>query len=147
MKKFFLTASVLLVIATTFAFTEPEPKINEEVLQSFKREFAGSQLLGWSQQGEFFKATFILAGFRTIAYFSPDGRLEGSARGLLYNQLPLTVITTIDKRFESACVLDVCEITNPTGTTYRLTLESKNKKYRVKVDPEGNFTDIEKLKK
>jgi hypothetical protein len=147
MKKIILFLSMSLALATTSVFANPDPVVSEEVLKSFNKEFAGSQVLDWSQQGEYMKATFILAGFRTVAYFSADGRLEGSIRNLFYNQLPLNVITAVDKRFESPDVIDVSEISNPTGTTYRLTLESKSKKYRVKTDSEGNITDIERLKK
>ena len=104
-------------------------------------------MLAWTQQGEFFKATFIMAGCRTEAYFTEDGELQGSIRGLFYNQLPLVVITSVDKRFESPEVIDVCEITNAGGTIYRITLDANEKRYRVRTDSDGNITDIEKLKK
>jgi hypothetical protein len=81
------------------------------------------------------------------AYFREDGTLEGSIRSLFYNELPLLVTTAIDKKYNGADILDVNEINNSNGTTYRITLESKKKKIRVKLDASGNFTDVERLKK
>lgn len=146
MKKYYLVMTLTASLFLT-AFASPLPIVNKEVEASFKKEFAGSQLLGWSQQGEYLKATFILAGCRTEAYFTEDGQLQGSIRGLFYNQLPLAVITSVDKRFDSPDAIDVCEITNESGTTYRITLDAKDKRYRVRTDAEGNINDIEKLKK
>ena len=147
MKKNYLVLTFTAMLFVTSAFADPDPDVTKEVEASFKREFAGSQLLAWTQQGEFYKATFIMAGCRTEAYFTEDGELHGSIRGLFYNQLPLAVITRVDKRFESVEVIDVCEINNGSGTNYRITLDSNEKRYRVKVDSDGNITDIEKLKK
>jgi hypothetical protein len=59
----------------------------------------------------------------------------------------LVVITAVDKRFKSAEVIDVCEITNGAGTIYRITLDAGEQRYRVRTDSDGNLTDIEKLKK
>lgn len=147
MKKNYLVLSVTAMLFFATAFAKPDPGVTKEVEESFKKEFAGSQLLGWSQQGEFFKATFILAGCRTEAYFTGNGELQGSIRGLFYNQLPLVVITSVDKRFDSPDVIDVCEINNAGGTIYRITLDADNKRFRVRTDSDGNITDIEKLKK
>jgi hypothetical protein len=146
MKKIFLSMSMALAVAVT-GFAAVEPEVNEKVKESFKREFSGAQLLGWSEQGEFYKATFIVAGSRAEAYFTADGELAGTIRSVFYNQLPLAVITAVEKRFSQIAVLDLYEITNVNGTAYRLTLESDNKKYRVRTDAAGNIADVEKLKK
>lgn len=147
MKKIILSVFTVVTLAATTAFAFNPPGINKAVEESFRKEFAGSQLLSWSEQGEYLKATFILAGYRTEAYFTEDGTLHGSIRGLFYNQLPLVVITTIEKRFDAPEVIDVSEITNAGGTIYRLTLDADGKRYRVRTDSNGNLSDVEKLKK
>lgn len=147
MKKLFLSLFSMFTIATAIAFTNTDPGINEQVQESFKKEFAGAELVKWTNTGDYVKATFILRGYRTEAYFTQKGQLEGSVRSLFYNQLPLAVMTSLDKRFGNADVFDVNEITNSSGTTYRITLESKGRKYLAKVNTAGNLTDIQKLKK
>lgn len=146
-KKISLALSFMLFVAVSNVSATTDPTVNEKVDAAFKKEFSGAKLIRWTNLGEFLKATFILGNHRTEAYFSPDGQLEGSMRTLFYSQLPLVVMTSVDKKFVNADIWDVTEINNANGTTYRITLEQKNRKYRVRVDANGNFKDIEKLKK
>ena len=143
MKRIFLSLSFLLTVAVTTTLANP---VSEKVLQSFKKEFAGAQAVQWNDLGEYFKASFVLGERRVEAYFNTDGELQGCVRNLFYNQLPLAVMTSVDKRFAEADILDVNEITNSSGTSYQVTLEFRNKKYRIKADPGGNLAEIEKVK-
>jgi hypothetical protein len=145
MKKLFLSMSILLTVAVSTAFANAN--VNEQVQASFKKEFPGANLIEWNNPGEYYKATFMLWGHRTEAYFTEDGQLQGSMRSLFYNQLPLVVMTAVDKRFEGAEILDVNEINNSNGTTYSLLLEINNRKYSVKADTMGGITEVKKLKK
>ena len=145
MKKMFVTLATMMIAALSFANPDPEP--GEQVLNGFKKEFSTAENVTWTKQDEFDKATFTLAGRRVVAFFSNDGQFEGCARDLLFDQLPLAVMTAVDKRYGNAAVIDVREMTNSEGTTYRLTVEAKNRKIRVKVFPDGNITVLEKLPK
>lgn len=147
MKKLFLSLSLLLTIAVSTVLANDNVSVNEQVQAAFKKEFPGANLIEWNNPGEYYKATFMLWGHRTEAYFTEDGQLQGSVRSLFYNQLPLIVMTAVDKRFAGAEVLDVSEINNSTGTSYSLLLETGNKKYRVKADASGGITEVKKLKK
>lgn len=147
MKKLFLSLSLMLTVAASIALANDKANVNKEVEAAFKKEFPAANLIEWNNSGELFKATFILWGHRTVAYFTEGGQLQGSTRSLFYNQLPLVVMTSIDKRFAGAEVLDVNEINNSEGTTYTLLLETNNKKYRVKTDSSGDISEIKRLKK
>ena len=144
MKKIILFVSMLLTagLSTVFAASEPQP--DQQVLELFKKEFTGAQNVSWEKQDGFDKAVFTLAGTRAVAYFNTAGELEGSIRDIFFNQLPLAVMTSVDKRFDKAEYYDVREVTNASGTSYRLKLEANNKKYKIKVDAAGNIDEIEK---
>jgi hypothetical protein len=146
MKKLFLSLSLMLTVAGT-VLAHDKTNVNEQVEAAFKKEFPGASLIEWNKPGEFYKATFMLWDHRTEAYFTEDGQLQGSMRSLFYNQLPLAVMTAIDKRFEGADILDVNEINSTGGTTYSLLLEVNNKKYRVKADASAGITEVKKVKK
>jgi hypothetical protein len=146
MKKLFLSLSLILTVAGT-VLANDKTNVNELVEAAFKKEFPGANLIEWNKPGVFYKATFMLWDHRTEAYFTEDGQLQGSMRSLFYNQLPLAVMTSIDKRFEGADILDVNEINSTEGTTYSLLLEMNNKKYRVKADASAGITEVKKLKK
>ncbi len=145
-KKLFLAASFMLVLGSS-VWASAELEISQAVKESFKKEFMGAELLEWKEEAGLLKATFILGDHRIQAYFRQDGGLEGSIRTLFYNQLPLTVMTSVDKRFTNAEIWDVNEINNSLGTVYRITMEVKHKKYRLRLDTSGNITDIERIKK
>ena len=146
MKKTIVTMSLMLTVAVTSVFANPEPITGEEAQETFKKEFAGAQSVVWKTAGEYTKASFIFHGFVTEAYFNEAGELEGTIRSLRYDQLPLSVMTSVNKRFANADVLDVYEISNSNGTTYQLTLKSEGKKYRIKADTAGNISEKEKMK-
>jgi len=134
---------MMTVTAATFAnVVDPDP----EVIEAFKKEFPGAQLVNWTEQGGFQKATFILAGHRSIAYFDQASELVGCIRDLFFDQLPIVVMKAIDKKYPSASFAEVREIHNADGTSYLLTVEFHKKKYKVRLTSEGFFTSIEKIK-
>lgn len=144
MKQKFLTLAVFLGITCVTAFANVT--VNEKVLESFKKTFVNAQSVSWSETEGYYKASFILGDHRAEAYFNEEGILEGCIRGLFYVQLPLIVMTNVDKRFPDAAIIDVREIINAEGTTYRITLESKGKKLRVKANGSGSILETERLK-
>ncbi|HEV7780777.1 MAG TPA: hypothetical protein VGO58_05905 [Chitinophagaceae bacterium] len=147
MKKIILSLSLLMTAGLSTIYANDDPTPDKEVLNLFKKEFSSAESVSWSRQGDYDKATFVLAGRRAIAYFNANGELEGSVRDIFFDQLPLTVMTAVDKRFADAEIIDVREINNAEGTHYRIRLTAKSKKYSVKVDPSGSIGDIEKLVK
>ena len=141
----FVSVSAMLIAMMSFAVgVSPEP--TAAVLDEFKKEFAAAENVSWDKQEEFDKATFTLAGRRVVAYFNESGKLEGSIRDLLFDQLPLAVMTAVDKKYGSTGILDVREVSNPEGTSYRLTVETKSRKIRIKVSPDGSIAVLERLK-
>jgi hypothetical protein len=145
MKKIIVSLSILLTAATAFAntVTLPTPGV-EEV---FKKEFAGAENVTWSQQDNYQRATFILGCYRVVAFFNEENEFAGCIRNILYDQLPLIVTKSVDKKFTGADLLEISEITNSEGTSYLLRVELNNKKLKVKITSDGNITEIEKLKK
>ena len=146
MKKIFLSLSLLLTVAASTALAH-ETKTGPGVEEVFQQEFTGAESVSWSLQEDYQVATFVLGGHRVIAYFTETNELAGCIRDILYDQLPLTVLKAIDKRYPAADVQEVREITNSDGTSYLLTADVNNKKFKVKVTSSGNITDIEKLRK
>lgn len=138
-----LAVSFTIAIPAAFAANGQDP--GQQVLESFKKEFVNAEQVTWEKQEEFEKATFMLAGSRAIAFFNSRGELAGSIRDIFYNQLPMSVMTAIDKKFPEAVIYDVREISNDEGTSYRITLEEKSKKKLVRVDGTGKVNEVEKL--
>ena len=147
MKKIFVSLSLLLAAGVPAVFANAGPEPGKQVLELFKKEFSTAESVTWTKQEEYDKATFILGGRRAVAYFNEDGELEGCIRDIFFDQLPLAVMTAVDKKYSDAEIIDVREVSNVEGTTYRIRLNSNKKKFSIKVDAAGNISDIQKIVK
>jgi len=143
MKKIILSFALILAVgASSFASgIERNP-----VEQNFAKQFAGAEFVKWSSVEDLQKATFILAGIRTEAYYNQDGELLGSLRNLFYTQLPLSVMQTLNSKFEGAVVIEIMEISNLEGTSYKIVLEQKDKKYSTRITNTGEVVSKTKIK-
>jgi len=147
MKKIFLVLSLSLAVVLT-ASARPATKNDPDVERVFNQLFAGASNVAWSKiEGGFQKASFIWGDHQTIAFFDSDAKVVGSIRGLFFNQLPLSVIMSVNGSFKDHIVLEVREITNEEGVNYTLLIEYKNKKYKIRMDSLGDLLEKQKVKK
>jgi hypothetical protein len=147
MKKIFVSLALIVTVGLTTVFATDEPDVSNRVKQSLKKEFVGAMSITWSQVGDYQRALFVLDAHRVEAYFNADGEMLGFARGVLFNELPMVVSKSLDKRFPGADFIDAREVSNADGVSYWLTVETAGKSYRVKVDPAGSILNIAKDKK
>jgi hypothetical protein len=145
MKRIFVSLSFMLAVGST-AFADNKADINSKIKQSFKNEFTGAQFVAWDELGNYQIARFIFHDHAAIAYFNEDGELLGSARTILFNQLPMAVIKSVEKNFDGADFIEVSEISNIEGTSYVIKVETKDKLYHVKVNPDGNILNSFRIK-
>ncbi len=146
MKKIILSLCILAT-STVAVFAADQPVTNPRAHETFKKEFAGAQSVAWTLEGEYTKAFFVFGGNSAIAWFGSNGELIGSIRDLSFNQLPLVVMTSLEKRFPQAATLDVREISNDEGTRYKLTVEHNAKKYKVALYPDGTIESVQRQRK
>ena len=146
MKNLIVSLALAIAAGTTPAMaqvTGTDPRAE----RVFARNFAGAQNIKWTRLDDgYLRATFVLNGIGAESFFDSDAELVGTVRNLFYNQLPLTVLQTISNRFDEAAVIEVKEITNSDGTSYKVVFEQKNKKYKVRLSSTGEFLDIQKEK-
>lgn len=141
MKKILFSAMLLTALGITSAFASAPVPEETAAMKNFKKEFAGAESVQWNKIGEYAKASFLLGGHRAEAYFDADGILAGSVRDLFYDQLPLAVMKTVDSRFSNAGIVDVREISNTEGTSYKVELESGSKRYSLKLSASGDLLE------
>ncbi|MBP7555882.1 MAG: hypothetical protein KA821_06445 [Chitinophagaceae bacterium] len=146
MKKILILLPLMLA-ATIVGFAAGPVPASDPAVQSFSRQFAGAQNVSWSNgEDGLQRVTFVWAGHRAQAYFSAAGEFLGAMRGLFYQQLPLSVIRAVDKRYNNPIVLEARELSNQEGTTYSLLIEYRSKRMRVKLNGDGGFESAERVK-
>jgi hypothetical protein len=147
MKNLITALSVVLITGLTPALAN-ETNTNPRTEAIFSKQFTGAENVKWtSLQDGLEKVTFTLAGTRVDAYFDNEGELLGTVRNLFFNQLPLTVMQTINNKFTSAVVIESIEISNEEGINYMVVLEQKDKKYSIRLNSRGDIIETLKEKK
>ena len=147
MKKIIVGLTLLLGLASFTAFARGEEKVSKETLLNFKREFKTAENVSWAMADEIATASFSLNGFRVQAYFDGEGQLLGTARAILFEQLPITVISAINNRFDTAPVYEIVEYTRGAETFYCMTVETVKNKLKVRATSSGNISVDKKIKK
>lgn len=144
MKRIFVSLSLTLIVGITMVFAKGKTDVKDEIKESFKKEFSGAELVKWDKVEDYQRAVFVFHGHRSIAYFSDEGEFLGSARDILFEELPLAVIKSLDKHYDGADFMEIHEIFNIEGTSYWLTAERQNKRYRIKVNTHGEILRVNK---
>jgi len=145
MKKFIIAFGAALTLISTTAFAGGKEKVNP-ALSTFQNEFKGATDVKWQQGKNVITAGFNFNGLRTEAYFTYDGELLGTARNVLFNQLPLAVIKQIDTRFGTAPVYDIIEFSAGSETFYQIIVELPKKKLEVRATSGGDISVLRKIK-
>ncbi|GAB2808847.1 hypothetical protein GCM10027043_05040 [Ferruginibacter profundus] len=130
----------MMAVGVTTALADDEIVVNRKVKESFQKEFTGVNAVRWSDLGDYQVAIFAFDGHMVEAYFNSEtGELEGCARYLIFDELPLAVMKTFSKNFSRADFISALEISNAEGNFYRLILETQNKRYSIKISAGGNI--------
>ena len=143
MKKIILSiAAVVIAASSVFAGFKPvEPSYE----QSLQHSFRGAKAVKWSDDQGFTRATFEYGGSRTIAWFNSNGELLGYARNLSQQQLPLAVLSTLNKKYANADILESYEVSNELGCAYKISVNVKGKAYKLSFLSDGSLESVDKL--
>ena len=105
MKNSLLLLPLLLVAISITTFARLNNKVDPRAEQAFKKEFVGASNVTWTTTGNFLKASFVWADHQAVAYYNNDAEFVACVRGLFFNQLPLTVIRSMERHFKNAFIL------------------------------------------
>lgn len=148
MKSFILAITMLLTLGLSTSFAkQPEPDVSPAVLAAFQKEFSFVKSASWTVGKDFTKAIFLHANSRIEAYFDNNGDFLGTSRNLLFDQLPLTVISSLQNKYGNTGAYEIVEHNGGGETNYFLTVETAKHKLKLKVDASGEITVLKKIKK
>jgi hypothetical protein len=143
MKKLIIAAAMFVSLS---AFAGKE-KVNEKVLNAFNTEFAGAQEVEWTIRPDYFKASFGMNGQRVFAFYNTDGELMGLTRNIPSSQLPVKLLTSLRKNYNSYWISDLFEVSNNEGTSYYVTLENGDNKVVLKSLGGNDWSNYKKDRK
>ena len=146
MKKIIVTLFAFLTIGIAATVANEEPAVDPKILSAFQKEFSFAQNVKWQMKGEFAQVNLSVNDQSFIAWYNSNAELVGTARNILYMQLPLSVIRTLEKDFADASLSGFAEITRDDETFYQLQAERKSKKFLLQISPGGSVMMVKKVK-
>ena len=146
MKKTFVTLFLLLTIGITASLANIPPIIDPKILSAFQKEFSFAKNVKWEEEGNLARVKFSLNDQGITAWYNSDAELVTTARNILYNQLPISVMRSLDKEYEGADILGIVEISRNNETWYQIRADKKSKKLLLKASPSGNITVLKKIR-
>lgn len=147
MKKLFFALSMILTIGLSAKPLNEEKKVDPRILSAFQKEFWFAKDANWDIINDLTRVKFSLNDQGFVAWYNDDAELICTARTVLYMQLPLSVIKSLEENYKDAELSEITEVTKNNTTTYYLKAEEKNKKYLLEATPSGNITRLQKMKK
>lgn len=146
MKKVIFMMMMLVAIGTS-AFAKDEESVNQQVLSSFKQEFAGAKDVAWQNNREYIKATFTLNEQVMFAFYSQGGELLAITRNISSDKLPISLLTGLKKNYSDFWITDLFEMVSGGNGTYYITLQNADVELVLKSDEFGGWELYKKSKK
>lgn len=149
MKNKIIIGVFLLITGINSAFAaNGKEEVNDRIIKSFQKEFAGAQHVQWESAKEFVKATFTLNEQVVYAYYDQDGRLLGVTRNILSGQLPINLLTDLKKSYTTKYwITDLFEMAANNENVYYVTLENSDYKLVLKSNGTNGWEVFKKEKK
>jgi hypothetical protein len=146
MKKTFVTVLALLTIGVTITMAGPATNVDPKILSAFQKEFSFAKNVKWEKEGNLARVVFLLNDQGITAWYNADAELVTTARNILYNQLPISVMRSLDKDYSGAEILGITEISRNDETYYQIRADKRGKKLLLKANPSGNIIVLKRIK-
>ncbi|MFL5772495.1 MAG: hypothetical protein ACJ75F_05005 [Flavisolibacter sp.] len=151
MKKLIIILYSVLFSLNAMAHTPGE--IDRKLLQSFDSSFPHATEVAWQDIGEAYEVYFIQNGVRSKIIYSKDLTVVQLTRYYKEEQLPYAIDYLLGRDFPKQKVFGVTETStislpdNRVSVEYQVVLEDAGRWYQVKMNQDGSFTLIRKLRK
>ena len=140
MKKPLLTLLAFLMFGISVMIASERTNVDPKILSAFQKEFSFAKNAKWEVKGNLTQVNFLLNEQGVTAWYNSDGELVTTARNILYNQLPISVIRTLEKEYAGADLFGITEVNHDNETYYQLRADGKSKKFLLKASPSGNIS-------
>jgi hypothetical protein len=146
MKKTFLSLLTFFIIGSSALMASERADVDPKILSAFQKEFSFAKNAKWEVKGNLIQVSFLLNDQGVSAWYNSDAQLVITARNILYNQLPISVIRALDKEYAGADFFGITEVNRNNETYYQIRADEKSKKYLLKASPSGNIIVLKKIK-
>jgi hypothetical protein len=147
MKKLLFSVALMLMIGVGSSFANKIETVNQKVISSFQKDFAGAKDVKWENSKEFAKATFNLNGQVLFAYYSENGEMIAMTRNIVSTQLPINLLNELKKDYSNFWISDLFEMATGNETAYYVTIENADFVIVLKSTDATSWEQFKKDKK
>ena len=144
MKK--LIIATCLFAALSVRASNP-PEVTEKVLKAFNETFMKATDVVWHEVKNFYEASFKQSEIISRAIYDQDGNLVRTTRYYSQENLPINILTKLQKRFAGKTVYGVTELSMEDQVSYHITMQDDKNWYIIKADNWGSLELEQKYKK
>ena len=135
-----------LFAALSVAASAP-PEVTEKVLKAFNETFMKATDVVWHETQNMYEASFKQSEIISRAIYDKDGNLLRTTRYYSQENLPINILTKLQKRYAGKSVYGVTELSAEDEVSYHITLQDETNWYMIIADNFGNLELSKKFKK
>ena len=141
----------LIIVSCLFAAFSARasnpPEVTEKVLKAFSETFMKATDVVWHEVKNFYEASFKQSEVTSRAVYDQGGNLVRTIRYYSQENLPINILTKLQKRFAGKSVYGVTELSMEDQVSYHITMQDDKNWYIIKADNWGSLELEQKYKK
>ena len=135
------------LFATLSATASNPPEVSEKVLKAFSETFMKATDVVWHEVRNFYEASFKQSEIISRAIYDKDGNLVRTTRYYSQENLPINILTKLQKRYAGKSVYGVTELSTEDQVYYHITMQDEKNWYIIKADNWGSLELEQKYRK
>src|SRR4051812_47676550 len=141
MKKVFIAAITIIALATSSFASDGNKKASYWVLDQFRLTYINAKDVKWNVTDDFAKASFLLDGVRTEAYYNQqDGSFIGQSKAVSTHDVPADAMKLINAKYYNYTIKEIIEFSNTTDVDFYISLENETEKLILKISRMGDVS-------
>jgi hypothetical protein len=144
MKKLIILTCLFAALSAT---ASNPPEVTEKVLKAFNETFMKATDVVWHEVKNFYEASFKQSEVISRAIYDQDGNLVRTIRYYSQENLPINILTKLQKRYAGKSVYGVTELSMEDQVSYYITMQDEKHWYIIKADNWGSLELEQKYKK
>lgn len=146
MKKIIVSLAIAAISFSSFTVNAADKNPGTTVTQALNREFAQAKDVEWTKVGTagVYQAKFIYNNETLQAFFSDEGEFLGTTRQITKSQLPILILTSLEKNYPDYRVSTVFEYSKTDGLSYYITVVSPKSAMVLKASGSGDISVYKK---
>jgi len=140
MKKLIIFTCLFAALSAT---ASNPPEVSEKVLKAFSETFMKATEVVWHEVQNLYEASFKQSEVISRAIYDQDGNLLRTTRYYSQENLPINILTKLQKRYAGKSVYGVTELSTDDEVSYHITMQDEKNWYIIKADNWG-YLELEK---